>query len=86
MFYPSAQIENGMGTPAAGKGVNPAAPQRDPPVEPGGLSALRILQQVQLGMESLSKIKVEIQEKGLEVEKPLEGKSPSSGDGKTSRQ
>ncbi len=46
MFYPSTQIENSMGTPAAEKGVNPAAPRGDPPVEPGGLSALRILQQV----------------------------------------
>ncbi len=53
----------------AEKGVNPAAPRRNSPVEPGGLSALRILQQVKLGMESLSKIKVEIQRKGLEVEK-----------------
>ncbi len=52
MFYPSAQIEGSMGTPAAEKGVDPAAPRRDPPVEPGGLSALRILQQVQVGMES----------------------------------
>jgi hypothetical protein len=59
MFYPSTQIENSMGTPVPEKGVNPAAPHRDSPVEPGGFSALRILQQAQLGMESLSKIKVE---------------------------
>jgi hypothetical protein len=68
MFYPSTQIENSMGTPVAEKGVNPATPRRDSPVESGGQSALRILQQVQLGMESLSKIKMEIQRKGLEVE------------------
>ncbi len=81
MFYPSSQIENSMGTPEAGKGVNPAAPRRDPPVEPGGVSALRILQQVQLGMESLSKIKVEIQEKGLEVEKTSGRKEWNTGSG-----
>ncbi len=60
MFYPPTQIENSLKTPVAERGVSPAAPHRGPPVEPGGFSALRILQQVQLGMESLSKIKVEI--------------------------
>ncbi len=50
----------------AGKGANPAAPHRDPPVEPGGFSARQTLQQVQLGMESLSEIKKEIQRNGSE--------------------
>jgi hypothetical protein len=81
MFYPSAQIENSMGTPVAGKGVDPQAPRRDSPVEPGGLSALRILQQVQLGMESLSKIKVEIQRKGLEAKKTSGRKEWNPGSG-----
>jgi len=81
MFYPSTQIENSMGTPVAEKGVNPAAPRRDPPVEPGGPSALRILQQVQLGIESLSKIKVEIQGKGLEEERTSGRKEWNSGSG-----
>jgi hypothetical protein len=74
MFHPSARIENGMRTPAAEKGISPAALGRDPPVVPGGLSALRILQQVQLGMESLSKIKMEIQEKGPEVNEKTSGR------------
>ncbi len=79
IFYPSAQIENNMGTPAAEKGANPAASRWGLPVEPGGLSALQILQQVQLGMESLSKIKVEIQGKGLEVEKTSERREWNPG-------
>jgi hypothetical protein len=81
MFYPSTQIENSRGTPVAEKGVNPAAPRRNSRVEPGGLLALRILQQVKLGMESLSKIKVEIQRKGLEVEKTSGRKEWNPGSG-----
>ncbi len=60
MFYPSTWIENSRGTLTADKGVTPAAPRKDSPVEPGGQSALQILQQVRLGIESLSKIKAEI--------------------------
>ena len=89
MFYPSTQIENSLGTPATEKGVNLAAPRRDPPTEPGGLSTLRILQQVQLGMESLSRIKVEIQRKGLEVDGRTSGRkewnSGSGGSGQEDR-
>ncbi len=80
-FHASAQVGRSVGAPAAEKGVNLAAPHRDPPVEPGGLSTLRILQHVQLGMESLSKIKEEIQEKGLEVEKTSGRKEWNSGSG-----
>jgi hypothetical protein len=85
MFYPSTKIENSMETPVAEKGVNTAAPCRDSPVEPGGPSALRILQQVQLGMESLLKIKAEKGAGG--GKKPLEGKNgtpaPGGATGKT---
>jgi hypothetical protein len=66
MFRPSAWFENSKGTLVAGKGTNPTAPHGGPPVEPGGSLAQRILQQVQLGMESLSKIKAEIQRVGQE--------------------
>jgi hypothetical protein len=82
MFYPSVRIENSMGTPAVEKGVSPAVPRKDLPVVPGGLAALRILQQVQLEMESLSKIMMEIQEKGPEVNEKTSGRkewNPGSG-------
>ncbi len=80
MFYPSAWIENSRRTLVAEKGANPAAPHRDPPVEPGGFSARWILQQVQLGMESLSGMKVETQRNGPEREKTSGGKkNPGSG-------
>ncbi len=57
MICPSAWFENSRGTLATEKGANPAAPHGGPPVEPGGFSVQQILQQVQLGMEGLSKIK-----------------------------
>jgi hypothetical protein len=84
-FYPSAQVERSVGTPAAEEGVEPAALHRASPVEPGGLSTLWILQQVQLGMESLSKIKEEIQEKGLEVEKASERREWNPGSKEAAR-
>ncbi len=85
-FYPSAQVQRSVEAPVAEKGVNLADPHRDPPVEPGGLSALRILQQVQLGIESLSKIKEEIQEKGLGVEKTSGRKEWNSGSGESGQE
>jgi hypothetical protein len=59
----------------------PAAPRKGLPVEPGGQSALRILQQVQLGIESLSKIKAEVQGKEPEGKRTSGRKdwNPSSG-------
>jgi hypothetical protein len=68
-FYPSAQVERSVGTPAAEKGVEPAALHRAAHVEPGGSSVSQVLQQVQLGMESMSRMKEEIQEKRLEKQK-----------------
>jgi hypothetical protein len=81
MFYPSTWIEDSMEAPVTERGVDPAAPRKNSPVEPGELSVLRILQQVQLGMESLSKIKSEIQRKGLEIRKTSgrEEWNPDSG-------
>ncbi len=49
MFSPSAWFDNGRGTLATEKGASPAAPHGGPPVEPGGFSVQRILQQVQQG-------------------------------------
>ncbi len=40
--------------------VSLTAVKRGPPVEPGGLSVRRILQQIQLGVEGLAKIKNEV--------------------------
>ncbi len=68
-FYPSAQVERSVGTPAVEKGVEPAALHRASPEEPGGPSALQVLQQVQLGVESMSKMKEEIQEKRLQMQR-----------------
>ena len=70
-----------METPVAEKGVNTAAPRRDSPVEPGGPSALRILQQVQLGMEGLSRIRAEIQRAGQETGGTSGGKEWNPGFG-----
>ncbi len=81
MFYPSAWIENSRGTLVAEKGANPAVPHRDRPVEPGGFLARRILQQVQLGMEGLSKIKAEIQRVGRERGETPGGKEWNPGSG-----
>ncbi len=75
-FPPSAWIDNDEGTLAAGKGVSPAAPTGGLPVEPGGFSVQRILQQVQRGMEGLSKIKEEVQRVGQEARRR------DSGEGK----
>ncbi len=68
-FYSSAQVERSGGAPVAEAEVKLTALHGAPPVEPGGFSASRILQQVQLGMASLSKIREEIQEERLEIEK-----------------
>jgi hypothetical protein len=64
MFPPSAWLDNRGGTLATEKEVGSAAPHGGPPVEPGGFSVQRILQQVQRGMEGLSKIKGEVQRIG----------------------
>ncbi len=81
VFYPSTGVENSRGTLVAGKRANPTTPHRNPPAEPGGFSAQRILQQVQLGMESLSEIKVEIQRNGSERRETSGRKDWNSGSG-----
>jgi hypothetical protein len=67
MFPPSAWFDNSRGTLAAEREVSPAAPHGGPPVEPGGFSVQRILQQVKRGMEGLPKIKEEVQRAGQEA-------------------
>ncbi len=79
MFHSSAWIESSKGTLVAEKGVSPAAPHKDPPVEPGGFSTWQILQQVQLGMEGLSKMKTEIQGAGRERGEASGGKEWNPG-------
>jgi hypothetical protein len=78
-FYSSAQVERNGGAPVAEAEIKLTALHGAPPVEPGGFSASRILQQVQLGIESLSKIREEIQEERLEVEKTSGRKEWNSG-------
>jgi hypothetical protein len=80
-FYSSAQVERSGGAPVAEAEVKLTALHGAPPVEPGGFSASRILQQVQLGMESLSRIREEIQEEKLEMEKTSGMKEWNSGSG-----
>jgi hypothetical protein len=60
MFPPSAWFGNGRGALATEKRVNSATLEGNPPVEPGGFSVRRILQQVQQGVEGLAKIKNEV--------------------------
>ncbi len=67
--YPSARIEGSVGTPAAEKWDRPAAPHRASSMEPEGSSVPQVSQQVQLGVESMLKMKEEIQEKRLEMQR-----------------
>jgi hypothetical protein len=67
MCPPSAGFDNSGGTLATERRVSSAARNGGPPVEPGGCSVGRILQQVQRGMEGLTKIKEEVQRAGQEA-------------------
>jgi hypothetical protein len=83
MFPPSAWFDNSGGTLATEKEVSPSAPNGGPPVEPGGFSVQRILQQVQRGMEGLATIKEEVQRVGQEATRKSPGRkewSPGSGE------
>jgi hypothetical protein len=83
MFLPSAWFGNSGGTLAMEKGVSSAALNGGPPVEPGGFSAQRILQQVQRGMEGLMKIKEEVQRAGQEATRRNPGgreRNPGTGE------
>ena len=67
--YPSARIERSVGTSAVKKRDMPAAPHGASPVGPEGSSVPQVSQQAQLGMKSMLKMKEEIQEKRLEMQK-----------------
>jgi hypothetical protein len=82
MFPPSAWFDNNRETLAIEKGVSSAALNGGPPVEPGGFSVRRILQQVRQGMEGLTKIKEEVQRTGQEATRRNPGEeegNPGSG-------
>jgi hypothetical protein len=81
MLQPSAWTESNREVLIIGKGANPAVPHGNPPAEPGGFSAWRILQQVQLGMEGLSRIRAEIQRAGQETGGTSGGKEWNPGFG-----
>jgi hypothetical protein len=86
MFPPSTWFDNSGGTLATEKEVSPSAPNRGPPVEPGGFSVQRILQQVQRGMEGLATIKEEVQRVGQEaIRKSPRRKEWSPGSGEAAR-
>ena len=89
MFPPSAWFDNSRETLAMEKGVSSAALNGGPPVEPGGFSVRRILQQVQQGIEGLTKIKEEVQRAGQEATRrnpgEEEGNPGSGGSGQENR-
>ncbi len=76
MFPPSAWSGNSGEALATEKKVSSATLNGNPPVEPGGFSVRRILQQVQQGMEGLAKIKEEV----MRAEQETTGRSPGGRD------
>jgi hypothetical protein len=60
MLPPSTWFSSDREALTTKRRVSPAASVGDPPVEPGGFPVKRILQQIQLGMEGLVKIKNEV--------------------------
>jgi hypothetical protein len=89
MFPPFAWFGNSGEALATKKRVSSATLDGSPPVEPGGLSVERILQQVQQGMEGLAKIKDEVQRAGQEATRRNPGgrewNPGSGGSGQDSR-
>jgi hypothetical protein len=84
IFPPSAWFGNGREALATEKRVNSATLEGNPPVEPGGFSVRRILQQVQQGMEGLARIKNEVLRVGQEAtKKNPEGREYNPGSGES---
>ncbi len=84
MLPPSAWPGSNGETLATEKKVSAATLDGNPPVEPGGFSVRRILQQIQQGMEGLAKIKNEVLKAGQEAtRRDPEGRecNPGSGEG-----
>jgi hypothetical protein len=87
MFPPSAWFGNSGGTLATERGVSSVALNEGLPVEPGGFSVRRILQQVQRGMEGLTKIKEEVQRAGQEATRRNPGdREWNSGSGESGQE
>ncbi len=84
MFPRSAWFGNGREALATEKRVNSATLEGNPPVEPGGFSVRRILQQVQQGMEGLAKVKNKVLRAGQgATKKNSEGREYNPGSGES---
>ncbi len=68
-IYPSVRIEGSMGAPVAGKRNRLTAPHKTSPAEPDRSSVPQVSKQIRLGVESIRKMKEEIQEKRLEMQR-----------------
>jgi hypothetical protein len=82
-FPPLCVARQQRGNPGNGERGQLSRPEWSPPVEPGGFSVRRILQQVQRGMEGLTKIKEEVQRAGQEATRRSPGDrewNPGSGE------
>ncbi len=82
VFPPSAWFSNSRETLTTEKRVSSASLDGNPPVEPGGFSVKRILQQVQQGMEGPAKIKEEVlraEQRGMEKDSEGSERNPGSG-------
>jgi hypothetical protein len=89
MIPPSTWPGSNGETLATEKMVSAATLDGNPPVEPGGFSVRRILQQIQQGMEGLTKIRNEVLKAGQEAArrdpKDKEWNSGSGESGQDSR-
>ncbi len=84
MFPPSAWFSNSREALATEKKVSSATLDGSLPVEPGGFSVRRILQQVQQGMEGLGKIEEEVlKAEQKAIKKDPEGREWNPGSGES---
>jgi hypothetical protein len=84
MFPPSTWFSSDGEALTTERRVNSAASIGDPPVEPEGFPVKRILQQIQLGMEGLVKIKNEVLRAGQgAAKKSPEGREYNPGSGES---
>jgi hypothetical protein len=84
IFPPPAWPGNGGEALATEKKGSSSILHGNPPVEPGGFSVRRILQQIQQGMEGLAKIRNEVLKAGQEATRRDPGGreyNPGSGEG-----
>jgi hypothetical protein len=84
MIPPSTWPGSNGETLATEKKVSAATLDGNPPVEPGGFSVRRILQQIQQGMEGLTKIRNEVLKAGQEaIRRDPEDREWNSGSGES---